>query len=191
VSQYYFLVASLPLLSYEDRDAAEPSEFLTMLGDHLTDTDLDIVARATIEAPREQDTTGNETVRAWVEFERGLRNALARLRAGRRLVDPAQFVRNDQSGNEGSDSFEMREAVRDAWNQDSPLSSEDSLDRARWNYLDDLEVGHFFDLDIIIVYYLKLQILARRRLFDRKEGEAQFVKITRRIMNDYYQEQSE
>ena len=191
MSQYYYLVASLPLLSYENRDAAEPDEFLAILGEHLTDADLGVVERASIEAPLDDDPTGNETVRAWIEFERGLRNALVRLRAGRKMVDPAQFVRTGRSDSEGSDAVEIGEVVRDAWNQDSPLSGEDSLDRARWSFLDALEVGHFFDLDLIIVYYLKLQILARRRRFDRKDGEARFVEITERIMNDYYQEQSE
>ncbi len=196
MSQYYFLVASLPLLSYEDRDAAEPAEFLETIGGHLTDADLRIVARATIEPPPADEssadhTRGNETLRAWTEYERGLRNALVRLRAGKRLVDPARFVRTGPSGSEGSDSVEIGEAVRDAWTQESPLSAEDALNRARWSFLDELEVGHFFDLDLIIVYFLKLQILARRRAYDRKEGEAQFVEITRRIMNDYYQERSE
>ena len=191
MSQYYYLVASLPLLSYDNRDAADPDEFIESLRDHLTDADLRIVERATIEAPLDDDATGNETVHAWIEFERGLRNAIVRLRAGRKMVDPSQFVRADRSGGEGSDSVEIGEAVRDAWNQESPLSGEDTLNQTRWRFLDALEVNHFFDLDLIIVYYLKLQILARRRGFDRKDGEARFVEITERIMNDYYQERSE
>jgi len=106
-------------------------------------------------------------------------------------ADPSDFIRLDRDGNDNTDPVELAEAAREAYNHESPLSGEDILNRARWSHLDELEVGHFFDLDRVIVYYLRLQILARRRIFTRSEGERLFAAINERIMNDYYQERSE
>ncbi len=191
MSQYYFLVASLPLLNYEQRDAIEPSDFLELLADHLTGSDFRLVASATIDPPQEELSSPNPTLQAWIAYERGLRNALVRLRAGRRSVEPGHYLRPDERGDHGDGSAYITDAAREAMGHESPLSGEDALDRARWFSLDELEVGHYFDLDRIAIHYLRLQILARRRRFDRREGEARFRRISEQIMNDYYQEQSE
>jgi hypothetical protein len=197
VSQYYFLIASLPLLAYDNREAMEPEEFLAMLGDHMAENDLHIVAAARIDAPLDDRSSGgarvaeHPTVARWNTFERGLRNALVKMRASKKGVEPSRYIRLDEAGHDGTEPQEIAEASREAVTHDSPLSGEDMLNRARWAFLEELQVGHFFDIDVVIVYYLKLQILARRRLFVRKEGEERFVQITDHIMNDYYQEQSE
>lgn len=188
MSQYYFLVASLPLLSYDNRDTTEPSEFLEMLGDHLGEREIDLVRQATIDAPG-IGSSGHETIDRWNEFERGVRNALVRLRAQRRNADASESLRLDDGGGDATTPTEIGDAARDAFNHDSPLSGEDVLNRARWEFLDELEVGHFFDLERIIIYYLKLQLIARRRGFRRDEGERKFAEITEQIINDYYQEQ--
>ena len=113
------------------------------------------------------------------------------LRAPGASVEASRYVRLDEAGHDGTDPSEIAEGSREAFQHESPLSGEDQLNRIRWQYLDDLVVGHFFDLDRIIIYYLRLQLLARRRLFTRKNGEEQFARINETIMNDYYQEQSE
>lgn len=191
MSQYYFLVASLPLLSYEEREAMEPAEFLTMLEDHLTEPDLALVRSATIDAPLEATAPSGTTAQRWIVFERGLRNLLVRMRAGTKNVDPEQYIRLDETDHDNTEPLEIGEAAREAFSQESPLSGEDTLNRARWTFLDDLEVGHYFDLDRIVIYYLRLQLLARRRLFTRKNGEERFAAINEQIMNDYYQEHNE
>ena len=194
MSQFYFLVASLPLLSYENRDAMDPAEYLAMLADHLSPADLETVAAARIDAPASDDDSSaasvHPTIAGWTRFERGLRNTLVHLRANG-SSDPNEFIRLDRDGNDNTEPVELAEAAREAYSHESPLSGEDILNRARWFHLDELEVGHFFDLHRVIIYYLKLQILARRRVFTRSEGERLFAAINERIMNDYYQERSE
>lgn len=191
MSQYYFLVASLPLLTYENTDATEPSEFLEILVDHLPHEELDLVASATIDAPLDVARTGRTTVDRWQDFERGLRNALVALRAPGKSVEASTYLRLDEAGHDNAEPAEIAEGSREAFAHESPLSGEDQLNRVRWNFLDDLEVGHYFDLDRIIIYYLRLQLLARRRLFTRSNGEERFARINETIMNEYYQEQSE
>lgn len=191
MSQYYFLVASLPVLSYEEKDASEPSAFIELLQDHLAPADLATVSAASIDAPLDPVTTGQPTLDRWRSFERGVRNALVRLRAPGRSTEATTHLRLDAAGDDHADAVEIGDAARESFGQESPLSGEDQLSRARWAHLDELEVGHFFDLDRVIIYYLKLQILARRRLFNRSDGEERFAHINESIMNEYYQEQSE
>ncbi|MFW5741921.1 MAG: DUF2764 family protein [Spirochaetota bacterium] len=191
MSQYYFLVASLPLLTYENKDAAEPSEFLETLADHLPQEELELLTSATIDAPLDVSRSGQRTIDRWRDFERGLRNALVELRAPGASVEASRYLRLDEAGHDNTDPAEIAEGSREAFAQESPLSGEDQLNRVRWHFLDDLEVGHFFDFDRIVIYYLRLQLLARRRLFTRANGEERFARINETIMNEYYQEQSE
>jgi hypothetical protein len=43
----------------------------------------------------------------------------------------------------------------------SVLDTEKSLDVYRWQKLEELGFGHFFDLDALVVYALKLMIVVR------------------------------
>lgn len=196
MSQYYFLVASLPYLAYEHREAYEPDSFIEILADHLTEAELKAVATARIDAPIDDEQSPDRprgihpTVERWEAFERGLRNTLVGLRATG-TSGPSEYVRLDRFGHDNTGPIELSEAAREAFNHDSPLSGEDILNRVRWTHLDDLETGHFFDLDRIIIYFLKLQILARRRALTRQQGEERFAQINEQIMNDYYQEHNE
>ncbi len=189
MGQFYFLVASLPTVSYESRDAIEPDAFLDIARGHLTDGELDVLERASI-APSPAESVGHRIIDDWNRFERGLRNALVRVRATQRRVDAAVHLRIDDAGDDASDAPGVSDIAREANAHETPLGGEDALNHARWRFLDDLETGHFFDLDRLIVYYLKLQILARRRHFNRAEGEQRYQTITEGIMNDYYQESS-
>ena len=55
-----------------------------------------------------------------------------------------------------------------------PLEIEKEILLLRWNFLEDQEMGHFFDLSFLIIYYLKLQILERLFSFDKERGKERF-----------------
>ena len=57
-----------------------------------------------------------------------------------------------------------------AFNADSPLMAEEILNKARWRYLDELEFGHYFDIEILVIFFIKLQILERISSFDAEVG---------------------
>lgn len=188
MGQYYFLGASLPFLSYESERPWSPSEFLETLRGQLSDRDLAVVNAAHIEAP-EDIANSSPVLTEWLRFDRGLRNQLARLRASELNLDAGEYVRTDEAGRDDTDRSGLSEIAREALTAASPLTGEHALGNARWRFLDDLEVGHYFDVDRLVIYYLKLQLLARRKMFNREDGEQHFVAITGKIMNDYYEEQ--
>lgn len=188
MSQYYFFVASLPYLSYDSPPPVSVEEFLDGAQRNLTPQDFTELTQASIEGPG-AEAVDRGTLGAWNEFERGLRNALVRVRAGALEVAVEKYLRLSARGDEGSPEPRILEAARQSVADESPLAAEHMLGRTRWDFLGELETGHFFDLDALIVYYLKLQILSRNRLFSRTEGEQAYREATETIMNEYYQEQ--
>lgn len=164
----------------------EPDDFLALISVHLPESDRAVVAGASIAAP--ETVEGPSLLAAWLRFERGLRNALVRLRASRKSQDPDEYVRRDSAGEDDTGPLHVQETAREAFASESPLSGEDALNQARWAFLDEIEPGHYFDLERIVIHYLRLQILARRRLFSRREGEERFNRLRETIMNQYYQE---
>ena len=78
--------------------------------------------------------------------------------------------------------IEAQTAARQAFGQtnvqapgtESPLQAEEALNLARWGYLDQLEAGHYFDIDKLVVYVLRLQLLERKARFDEQKGREMF-----------------
>ena len=52
----------------------------------------------------------------------------------------------------------------------TPLDAERRLLRWKWDFLDETEHEHHFDLEFLIIYFLKLQILHRLVSFDAELG---------------------
>jgi len=52
----------------------------------------------------------------------------------------------------------------------TPLDIERRLLGLRWDYIEEEEREHHFDLGVLILYLLKLQILRRLSTFDKEEG---------------------
>ena len=48
------------------------------------------------------------------------------------------------------------------------------IEREKWAYLERLEAGHYFDLETLAAYALKLRILERKALFEAERGEASY-----------------
>ena len=190
MGNHYYFVASLPLLSYDDRTALDPARFLTNAQSYLSDRDLELVSQCRIDAPDSVEL-GTQAGSRYARFERGLRNALCQLRAVKRGSDPEESIRRDRYGNDDSDQIGLRDLARQAVAEESALAAEDLLNRARWSRLDQLETGHYFDTASLAIYYLRLQVLARRALFHRPVGEARYNEATQRITSDYYQEHNQ
>ena len=68
--------------------------------------------------------------------------------------------------------------------KDSPIHAEHVLNNARWDYLENLKTGHYFDLEILVIYYLQLQILQRISHFKAEEGFKKYQSIYSDIINN-------
>lgn len=172
MSSYYYLISTLPTLDPEKGLALTEAEFLVLCEKHLTRNDFRVISSVT---GAETDLP-NSTLRAWLEFEQSLNHALAEERAQR-----LEHVKNEMYVNTFEKNPQIAEAVRKAVTEESPLLGEKILDAAKFAFLDDLEVNHFFDLTKLIVYYLKLRILEREQYFDFVRGDEEFKRLLSNI----------
>lgn len=102
----------------------------------------------------------------WFDYQRQLGNELVKIRASRKHIDPERYIRGD----EYSPAAVSRLAIG-AYRNPSILEGERMQDQARWQTLGDLSFGHYFDLDFLVIYALKLLILEKWQRINRADPE--------------------
>jgi hypothetical protein len=153
---YTYLIASLPVLHFGMKPPFSFERFLETCRQHIPKEDFHLL-RA-LPQPEHYGTKGkrHRIIRKWIGFDVALRNELVKVRAGRKHVDPAMYLRTG-----GYSGPSLAPAVMAANMNTSILEAEKTLDEARWKALEDLATGHYFDLDFLITYAYKLLILER------------------------------
>jgi hypothetical protein len=161
--RFYYLVASLPELSFDRPPPISQKAFLELCSEHLPAASCQLLAETGLCQPS-ASLTRLQVLNVWFEREHALRNELARLRAQRLGWAVTPHLRSA-----GRDADLAAAAARILQN-DSPRSAEDELDLARWTFLDGLAFGHYFDLESLALYSLKLRLLERRAVFNKERG---------------------
>ncbi|MFO8065628.1 MAG: DUF2764 family protein [Spirochaetota bacterium] len=169
MGQYYYTVATLPMLFFESDNYPTIEDFLEPCSRLMSRKDYELLVSAEL-LPDPTDLSSNPLLRKWYELEIALRNELARQRAAQLNREEQSYVRGVEDGEDLSGTLGLPEVAREALTQESPLKAEMVLLRHRWGILDELEVTHHFDVEKLIIYYLKLQILWRKRNFNREDG---------------------
>ncbi len=174
MSTYYFTVSSLPYLRYEDPPALSLEDFYALCAPWLNPADYRLVLNASIATLAETHPTCS-VLQRWRQWEINLRNELAKIRAQKLGMDLFRFT--------VTSSFTMgsAELAGEAAGMVNPLEAESLLNRARWQFLEELEVAHYFDVERLVVYSLKLQLMERIALQDREKGREQFEDIFGRL----------
>jgi hypothetical protein len=98
----------------------------------------------------------HQIIEKWIEFDVALRNELVRIRATKKHIEPATYMR--PNGYRGSS---LAPAITAATINTTALDAEKTLDETRWKVLEELATGHYFDLVVLITYAYKLLILQR------------------------------
>jgi hypothetical protein len=153
---YPYLVASLPMLHFEMKPPFSFERFLDICCPLIPEKDCRVLRNL----PHPEQYLKKEkrlpVIQRWIEFDGALRNELVKIRATKKHLDPAVYLRHSGSG--GSSPVP---AVLAANINTSVLDAEKILDETRWKALEDLAAGHYFDLDFLITYAGKLLILER------------------------------
>ncbi|MBM3250405.1 MAG: DUF2764 family protein [Candidatus Omnitrophica bacterium] len=150
---YVYFIASLPMLRFSQSPPFSAQELLSRCSQLIPEEDVQVL-RSLLTCP--EAFADRPVIRAWLDFDTALRNELVRIRAGRKKAAAQKYLRPD--GYAGPAIYHIALA---AHRNPSPLEGERLLDEARWNYLEELSFGHYFDLDFLIVYMFKLLILER------------------------------
>jgi len=186
-----YIISSLPYLHFGTKAPMEFNRFLELVRDFIPQKDLAVLencadifnplARIPQATPVDELQSGTSPhgdeqkmtpelcpwgsrepykakgiVKVWHDFEFGLRNELVKIRAKRRHKNAAAYLRNYLEV-EPSFAHKLSEIVR----QPQPLEVERALDTLRWNKLDELCFGHYFDIEFLFIYAQKLLILKR------------------------------
>lgn len=170
MSRYYFTVSSLPYLRYEDPPSLSLEAFHGLCVPWLNPADYRLILSASIAVLADTLPTCS-VLQRWRQWEINLRNELVKIRAQKMGTDPFRYT--------APSTFTMgsAELATEAAGMINPLEAESLLNRARWQFLEELEVGHYFDVERLVVYSLKLQLLGRIALHDLEKGREQFEEI--------------
>lgn len=131
-------------------------DFFTKCKNLIPEKEFEILSSACQQDLYVLTTRSIDSLKQWVNFEIALRNELVRARAGRKKIDPVKFLRLPDSP-----QAEISHLAMLAYRSLSILEAEKILDQGRWNFLETLSLGHYFDFDYLLIYGLKLKILER------------------------------
>jgi len=154
---YTYLISSLPMLHFGMKPPFTYEKFIQSCERFVSEKEAALLAGIphTIEYPYKGITESTQD--KWYEFDRDVRNELVRIRASRKKIDPLKYLRPD----DGYVEPYITHIVLHAHRNPSVLETEKILDQERWNRLEDIAMGHFFDFDFLMVYAFKLLILLR------------------------------
>lgn len=152
MDKYYYFVSQLPFLTFGQESYISREGFLDQAKKWLSNKNFLMISNVSLNSfyPRNGD---NEVLAKYKNFELALREEIASLR------------RNENR----TGSLNL--------NEGTPLEIERALLQRRWEFIESLEEGHFFDLEILILHFLKLQVLERLLTFDREKGTIIFDKL--------------
>lgn len=171
MSQYYYTVASLPALRFEDDPFLDIPTFLDMCRVEASSEDMGYIESAAIWFTREDmDQIPSDSVaHRWAQSLRDLQIQTAVLRSQALAWEGERFP--PVSGSDGT----LLERARAIVNEENPYKMELALLRRLWQTAEDLEAGHYFDRDTLFLYHLKLQIVLRKvRISDTEAGDTEF-----------------
>ena len=153
---YTYLISSLPMLNFSVKPPFSLEDFFTKCKNLIPEKEFEILRSVCRKNSYSLATQSIDSLKQWANFEIALRNELVRARAGRKKIDPLKFLRLPDSP-----QAEISHLAMAAYRSTSILEAEKMLDQARWNFLEALSFGHYFDFDYLLVYGLKLKILER------------------------------
>ena len=168
---YPYLISSLPMLHYGAKPPFSFERFLDMCRPFTPGKDYRILDSLPRPEHYAEGGERHECIKKWIEFDTALRNELVRIRAGKKNVEPAMYIR------EGGSSSLITIPISASGMQTSLLDTERALDELRWKRLEDLATCHYFDLDYLITYGYHLLILERWENIRSSDGKAMFRKI--------------
>ena len=181
---YHYIVASLPELTsgwkFQERSAEQIiGEIRELCGkDDLALLDMlpesFVPENLTQEFYQKALASGNSFIREYFTFDLKVRNAQVRY-LNRELSRPAD--KDVISIPLQEDNSEEDARIEAAFKDTDLLARERAVDDLYWEKADALSLMHWFDMNVIMAFVLKLHIIDRWNLLDEQTGREMFRKL--------------
>ena len=166
MASYYYLVATLPMLRFDGQCPFDTDSFLEQCKNQVTSRDYQTIVSAL-----SGRSSSHPFLKKWQHFSSMVKKELNDQRS-KKLGLSVHTYRN-----EGDKEFRIGETVRQALSNENALEAELALLSLKWNYLDEISALHYFDVEALLSYAVKLQLLERKSLFTKEEGYAEFKRL--------------
>lgn len=181
MAEKFYFISSLPSLSFDVENPMSLEEFKNKCQNNLSEEEMKIVYSANLNI--ENILNPNPIIKKWINFELGLRNELVKFRATRLKREAKDIILDEHNYNQ-TVKLGLSDVVKNAMAQ-NPFNMEITLLYYRWEFLNELEEGRYFGLTNLIIYYLKLQILNRKKIISRKEdGKKKYLENYEKIYSN-------
>lgn len=173
MASYYYLVATLPMLRYDGQVPFDTPSFLALCKQQVSPSDYRHLSDAV-----HGSSSSHPFLKKWQKFSSMVKKELNDQRS-KKLGLPGAKYRND-----GEKEYRISEAVRQALSNENALEAEITLLALKWKYLDELASLHLFDIEGLLSYAIKLQLLERKSLFTKEEGNAEFKRLFSNLQSE-------
>ena len=151
-----FLAAYLPTLTFGKPSPITLAEFDALAEENLSAEKFAVIRSFSFPVPEKDPADCRDSHRIFAEvrrFEHTLKLRIAKIRAERlerdvEIADPESYF------------SEIEYTLNSAASCNDPVERERIIDRVRWDFIDDMSMGHMIDFDALCIYRLKLQMLA-------------------------------
>jgi len=171
---YYYLMASLPMLDLDSELMTTSSQFLGLCKETLSELQYKQLEAVTL-VPGVASCCSVD--QKWQAYETVLRNCVSRLIAHKTKADPTPYLKDEVDAFMG-----LEKSIEDAFDGSNPLQAEQKLDRMRLYVLDDLANGHEFDFEALFIYRVKLLIVEKWNALTKSVGQEKVDKTVSQIL---------
>jgi len=156
-NKYYYFVSTLPCIEFGKPIPVTKEAFLEEASKWLTSKDLSLLKQVDIR-DLSQKTTDTDFLKQWKQYDVNLRQQLKQARSIRK---------------NSLDEKPSQEAA-EILSEQTPLFAERAFEKRRYDFLENIELDYHFDLNFLVLYFLKLQIVKRLESFSKEEAETVF-----------------
>lgn len=189
MNNYEYIIAGLPFLSQDGREAPDTEAILADIREQLSEKDaktLDFLLSAY--APDMPDAafyleaqkSRNRFIREFFALDLGVRNAKVEY-LNRSLGRPEGTDVVNPDPEQDLPEFDQKPEVDAILETDDILGRERALDNFYWKSADALTVLDVFDLDLILAFVVKLKQVERWLKLDEATGRELFRKLVKEI----------
>jgi len=189
VNNYEYIIASLPLLSKDEKEMPDTDAILSEIREQLSAKDistLDLLLssfdpdKLDAEFYRKAAKDRNRFIREFFCLDLGIRNTKVEyLNSTLGRPEGTDVVVLDPDGEDPA--FEQKAEVEALLRTDDILGRERALDDFYWKTVDAITVLDYFDLDVVLAFVVKLKMVERWLRLDEATGRELFRKLVKEI----------